>query len=153
MPVSSSTSGALPTGHTQPSSSSLSTGAIAGIAIGAALGGILVFAFLLFFIWKHRKNKRKIMLSAGETEAAYGQKAQLHSDDYKPKREELEGSKVPRKVKVVGGLNEMEHTPLSVTRSEMSVNEAAALEMRADSSITADSFTARGSSSNQPDRA
>ena len=59
--------------------------------------------------------------------------------------------KVPPKIRVIHGLNEMEHTPFSGTRSEMSVNEVAAHEMTTDPSFTTDALTARDSSQTHPD--
>lgn len=58
-----------------------------------------------------------------------GEKAQLHSDDYKPTREELEGSKALLPVRTIEGLHEVEYRDLTKVRSEMSANEVAAAEL------------------------
>lgn len=129
----------------------LSTGALAGIAVGAALGGMLVLAAVIFFIWRHRRAVKRRKTAHPETTAQTEQeKAQLHSDDYKPRREELEGSEAAIKVRQVGGLNELEHDPISRVRSEMSVNEPAAREMSSGMPSMADSSTlvSSGSRSN-----
>lgn len=55
-------------------------------------------------------------------------KAQLHSDDYKPKREELAGSKVPPRIRAIEGLYEIEYHDLKAGRGELSANEVAAAE-------------------------
>lgn len=127
----------------------ISTGAIAGIAVGAALGGILIFCFVLFFVWRHRKQRHLQKLKQGIDDPATAEefskpeKAQLHSDEYRPHREELPGSKAPLRVRTVGGLNEMEHSPLERTYSEMAANEPAGSELKGDLRLspTTDSLT------------
>lgn len=57
------------------------------------------------------------------------EKAQLHSDEYKPRREELIGSKAPLRIRTIDGLHEVEYQDLSRVRSEMSANEVAAAEL------------------------
>ncbi|CAF3553380.1 unnamed protein product [Fusarium graminearum] len=63
-PDSSSTSGSIaPTGTTEASDSSsgggggLSTGATAGIAVGAVIGGLLLIGALVWFLLRRRRNK------------------------------------------------------------------------------------------------
>lgn len=68
------------------------------------------------------------------TPADQNEKAQLHGDSYHAEREELAGSKVPQKVRVVPGLNELEHYNLKQGCGEMSANEPAAREL-SDNSI------------------
>ena len=55
-------------------------------------------------------------------------KAQLHSDEYKPKRNELVVSQVPQRVRAIEGLHEIEYHDLKAGRGELSANEAAAAE-------------------------
>ena len=129
----------------------LSTGALAGTAVGAALGSMLVLAAVIFFIWRHRRAARRRKTESADVIAGtQEEKAQLHSDEYKPRREELEGSKAAMKVRQIGGLNELEHDPISRVRSEMSANEPAAREMSSTMPSTADSSTlvSSGSRSN-----
>lgn len=63
LPDSSSTSGSIaPTGTTEASDSSsggggLSTGATAGIAVGAVIGGLLLIGALVWFLLRRRRNK------------------------------------------------------------------------------------------------
>lgn len=59
------------------------------------------------------------------------------------------GSKAPPKIRVVGGLNELEYAPLMQSRTEMSANEVAAPELRSDMSPTTDSSTLVESSEGQ----
>ncbi|KAK7229416.1 hypothetical protein V2G26_001586 [Clonostachys chloroleuca] len=61
---SSSSTSAAPTAATtttdsQVSGSGLSTGAIAGIAVGATLAGVLVAAAIAFFFWRHIQTANK----------------------------------------------------------------------------------------------
>ena len=59
------------------------------------------------------------------------EKAQLHSDEYRPPREELQGSTVPRKIRAIDGLHEVEYRDIRAGKGEMEANEPAALEMNA----------------------
>ncbi|KAK5071495.1 hypothetical protein LTR64_004727 [Lithohypha guttulata] len=144
---SSSSSTAIPSqtaaATTVPTSPNLSTGAIAGLAVGAALGGILPFSLVLFFIWRRRRKAERKKAAQADVAATESreEKAQLYLDDYQPTREELEGMKVPRTVREVGGLNKLEHEPLYRTCSELPANEVAGAEMRSDMSPTTDSST------------
>jgi len=82
------------------------------------------------------------------------EKAQLHSDEYKPPREELEDTRAPPKMRTVEGLHEMEYHDFAAVRSEMSANEVAASELRDGtvSSPVTDSSTLVGSSSRGVER-
>lgn len=126
--------------------SSLGTGAIAGVAVGAAAGGIIIFVCVAFFIWRHRKQKKRTR-QVEHTEIVEQEKAQLHSDEYQPKREEMQGSIVPKRIRTVGGLTELEYLPYDRTWSEMPVNEAVGAELRDSVSPTTDSSTLVTSSS------
>ena len=57
--------------------------------VGGSLGGILLLAFIAGFILMRRRNQRKAEAAAA---AQPPEKAQLHSDDYMPPREELLGT-------------------------------------------------------------
>lgn len=128
---------------------SLSKGTIAGIAIGGAAGTFIVFAIMMFFIFRHRKQAKQSK-AVLQDDRRPTEKAQLDSTEYKPHREELEGSKGVRKIRQVGGLNEMEHNPmLQKVTSEMSANEIAAAEVN--SSATQQSSTLLGSSTRDTD--
>lgn len=110
----------------------MTTSAVAGVAVGAAVGGMLLFAFVTFFIWRHRRVRMRVnSVALGEEEQP--RKAQLHSDSHEPTREELQGTKVPRGIREIGGLNEIEYTPLMHRRPEMCANETTALELGSDS--------------------
>lgn len=73
----------------QSTSRSLNTRAIAGGTVGGVTCIALIVG-LFFFIRRHRKRK----FQPGNEERT--EKAQLHSDDIKPDRKELFGSKVPQ---------------------------------------------------------
>lgn len=128
----------------------LSTGAIAGTAVGATVVVMLLLGLAGWFIWRHRHKRKKKRESekaavAGKSDSHEdGQKAQLHSDDCKPDRKELEGSMVPLKVREIAGVYEIEYQDLSRVRSEMSANEIAASEL--DRSNKTGSSTVVGSS-------
>lgn len=109
---------------------------------------MLVLAFVLLFIWRHRRTRKR--KSAAKNTATGGdepqEKAQLHSDEYKPQREELEGSKASPRIREIAGLNELEHVRLSKTRSEMAANEVAGAEISSERTPLTDSSTVVGSS-------
>lgn len=123
-PTSTSTPSAT---QTPEPSHDLGTGAVAGIAVGATIFFILLIAFVVFFVWRRRRQSKSDK-AAQEQVLIDGEKAQLHSDDVKPKREEVEGSAVPRKVRVIEGMHEVENTSLMKPDLEMDVNEVAAAE-------------------------
>ena len=85
--------------------SSLGIGAIAEVAVVAAAGGISIFVCMAFFIWRHRKHEKSTR-PVERTEIVEQEKAQLYSDEYKPKRKEMQGSIVPKRIRTVGGLSE-----------------------------------------------
>jgi len=67
-------------------------GTIAGVAIGCTLAFVFIIGFLIFFFLHRRKQRRQRVIE--QAEAANVQeveKAQLHSEDLKPTRNELAG--------------------------------------------------------------
>jgi hypothetical protein len=64
------------------------TGTIVGAAVGASIGGILFVALVVGFIIVRRRKGRKPLATTDQPP----EKAQLHSDDYKPPRRELPGT-------------------------------------------------------------
>lgn len=134
-------SGSTITGATAASATSvfptsthtISNGAVAGVALGAAVGGVFLFVSVAFFIWRHRTTKKRRGFTHSSTEDGEPTKPQLHSDSHEPLREELLGPETPRKIREIGGLNEIEYSPVTPIRSEMTVNEATAMELRSDS--------------------
>jgi hypothetical protein len=74
------------------SSSGLSTGAKAGIGIGAAIGGLLLVAILVFFVVRNNKKKRQAaksteesgVLEADSTPAVPPYSSELPPDEKKP---------------------------------------------------------------------
>ncbi|KAK5942171.1 hypothetical protein PMZ80_006126 [Knufia obscura] len=139
-PTDSSTTAPAYTPTLAPSpDSELSKGAIAGIASGSVIGGILILIILALFIRRHRHHaKRRLAAATAADSAARDQteKAQLHSDEYKPPREELEGSKAPMILRTIEGLHEMEYREMSSARVEMDANEVAAAELRGETFST-----------------
>lgn len=136
-----------------PSDDRPSTGVIAGIAVGATIGVVIVLSLVAFFVWRLRRKRKsmKNVTTAGAIDTENRtEKSQLHSDDYKPSRKELEGSKVLLTVREIAGVHEIETQDLSKVRTEMSANEIAASELdtpdRARLSPTTDSSTLLGSS-------
>lgn len=114
------------------------------------MGGILAFAFVVFFIWRHRRNRKRQSGVTSTTLTEHqqpGEKAQLHSDEYKPHREELEVSHGLPRVRQVGELTELEYAPYSGTRPEMAANEGVGSELNSQRSPVTDSTTLVGSSS------
>lgn len=113
--------------------------------------GILVILGSGFFIWRHRRQKKRHLAQqqsfVGTGDNSHTEKAQLHSDEYRPHREELQGSKVPPRIRTVGGMNELDATGLERVRSEMASNEPAAQEISSDMSPITDSSTLVGSRS------
>lgn len=84
---------------------------------------------MILFIWYRRRTKKQAKeVAADVIEQDTMQKAQLHSDDYKPRREELAGSYVPPKVRAINGLYEVEYHDWKVGRGELSANEVAIAE-------------------------
>jgi hypothetical protein len=125
---SSSSGAAIPAETNNVKSGSSNTAAIAGGAVGG-VAFLLVLVGILYFVRRHRKRRHK-RPSPDEPQ----EKAQLHSDDVKPDRKELLGSKVPQAMlekKTV--LNELpaneevvrQHGPLE----EMPSNEPAGQEL------------------------
>lgn len=72
---------------------------------------------------------------------ASGEKAQLHSDEYKPPREELVGSVNKHRVRATHGLHEVEYRDMVDGTGEMAANEAAAPEMLASKSLPVETGT------------
>lgn len=88
-------------------------------------------ALVVSFIWWHRRKRRDEKATAQERKSLQDRldKAQLHSEDYKPHREELQGSRVPLQIRMIDGVHEVEHQDISRIRSELSANEIAAAEL------------------------
>jgi hypothetical protein len=101
------------------------TGTIIGAAVGGSLGGILLIVLIVGFIIIRRRKQRKAALAIAEQPP---EKAQLHSDDYKPPREELLGTL---------GKKQYDHTVMSelpsnepvALRKEMPANEEVGAEL------------------------
>jgi hypothetical protein len=86
--------------HTPIPNRKSNTGTIIGAAVGGSVGGVVLIGFLIGFFIMRRRKQRKATLAANEPT----EKAQLHSDDYKPHREELLGTL---------GKKQYDHTALS----------------------------------------
>ena len=71
------------------------TGAIAGGVVGAVVG-VAVTAAIIFFVMRRRRRQRTNATQQGPPPSPPEEKAQLHSDDLKPQRTELEGSNAQR---------------------------------------------------------
>jgi hypothetical protein len=70
----------------------LSGGAIAGVAVGCTLAFVVIVGFLIFFFLRRRKQRRQRVIEQAEAANVQGaEKAQLHSEDLKPNRNELAG--------------------------------------------------------------
>jgi hypothetical protein len=65
---------------------------IIGAAVGGSVGGLALLALLVFSIFRRRRKQRRNLATAQSPHREY--KAQLHSDDIKPPRQEIEGDKV-----------------------------------------------------------
>jgi hypothetical protein len=64
------------------------TRTIIGAAVGGSIGGIILIGLIIGFFFMRRRKQRKAILAANQLP----EKPQLHSDDYKPHREELLGT-------------------------------------------------------------
>jgi hypothetical protein len=70
----------------------LSGGAIAGVAVGCTLAFVVIVGFLIFFFLRRHKQRRQRVIEQAEAANIQGaEKAQLHSEDLKPNRNELAG--------------------------------------------------------------
>jgi len=104
----------------------LGTGAIAGIAVGVVVGVTLAIGFTFCFVRRHWQSRAQIRQGIVEEII---EKPQLHSNDYTPHREELEGSKPSPLIREIPGLNELENVPLTRQHLEMAANETAGHEI------------------------
>lgn len=86
------------------------------------------------------KHQRAATATTAAKEAQQ-EKAQLHSEDYKPHLIELQGSRGATKVRQVEGLHELDHALLSSSRGELPANGGVGPEMRGDTSLTTGSST------------
>jgi hypothetical protein len=97
---------------------------VIGAALGGSVGGLLLLALVAGAVIIRRKRHRKAL----EAAQANAEKPQLHSDDFKPKREELEET---------AGKKHFDHTLMSELPSnepveekkELLVNEVVAAEL------------------------
>jgi hypothetical protein len=89
-------------------SSGLSTGAIAGIGVGAGLGGIAIIVLSLLLVWRPRKHKKDLTaMQQREGQIANGQSQNGMSEATSPyaysQRTELETHGTPQAVLTPGG--------------------------------------------------
>lgn len=71
------------------------TGAIAGGVVGG-VGGLAVIGVIIFFVMRRRRRRRTNSTQQRPAPSPPQEKAQLHSDDLKPQRTELEGRNAQR---------------------------------------------------------
>ncbi len=105
---------------------------IAGATVGSVIGVTLIFGFLLLFFLRRRKQKRQKENQASQDTKPQPvvEKAQLHSDDYKPERTELLGDQPGVKRKPVPPAEmAANENPVRIT-SEMSANEIVASDLQ-----------------------
>jgi hypothetical protein len=101
------------------------TGVIVGAAVGGTIGGILLVGLVIScFVFRRRKKHRAALAAKNQVP----EKSQLHSDDYKPPREEMLGTL---------GKKQYDHTVMSELPSnervesppEMPANEEVGAEL------------------------
>jgi flagellar biosynthesis/type III secretory pathway M-ring protein FliF/YscJ len=106
----------------------LSAGVIAGSTVGA-IAGLVLLVVLVSFLQLHRRRRRKLAAEAAAAAAAAAapnDKPQLHSDDVKPVRTELDAGikSKPLPPKEMAAKEELIRTV-----SEMPANEIVGSEM------------------------
>jgi hypothetical protein len=69
-----------------------SAGAIAGVAVACTLAAVFIIALVIFLYFRRRKRHKQDKIRKAETaDRQEEEKAQLHSEDLKPIRQELSG--------------------------------------------------------------
>lgn len=110
---------------------------VAGVAVGATIAFILTTALVVGLVWRHHRKRRREKNAIVDKRKLQDiqEKAQLHADDYKPHREELEGSNGVFQMRTIEGLHEIDTQNFSTLGSEMNANEVAAAELGKTTSI------------------
>ena len=117
----------------QSGSAGVSKGAIAGIAVGAALGGMLLLGGIIFLVRRRKRgsanNRQTDSFVTTTSNDHEPEKAELHSGDYRHDARELEGSRNTNHVRHIRGRGGPGANSAANGPFELSANEIRELGM------------------------